>query len=410
MAQFQYKARDGSGQTVTGLIEGASADAVASQLFSNGVTPVDIRSARGSIDIGGFAQLKQRFQEGSIQLTDLILFSRQMYTLLKAGVPIMQALRGLQGSTKSLALSRVIGEIHEGLDSGQDLSTAMARHTDAFPSLFVNLIQVGESTGQLQETFLQIALYLEREKDTRERIKSAMRYPTIVIAAMTIAMFIINIFVIPTFAKIYAGFNTELPWATQVLLATSGFFVQYWPILLVVIAGAIFGFRSYVRTENGELWWHKFKLKLPVVGGVLYRATLGRFARSLATSMEAGIPLVQAMNVVSHAVDNEYVGGKIRSMREGVERGDTITRTATATEMFPPMVIQMISVGEESGSIDSLMYDVADYYEREVEYDLKNLSSAIEPILIVAIGVLVLILALGVFLPMWDMGSTVMGK
>lgn len=408
MAVFQYKARNGSGQTVTGRIEGASADAVAGQLFSNGITPIDIKAAGAGV--GSFAQLRQHLQEGKVQFTDLILFCRQMYTLLKAGVPIMQALRGLQDSTKSPALSRVIGEIHEGLDSGQDLSTAMARHTDAFPSLFVNLIQVGETTGQLQETFLQLALYLEREKDTRDRIKSAMRYPTIVIAAITIAMFIINIFVIPTFAKIYDGFNTDLPWATRVLMSTSEFFVNYWPLLLVGIIGAIFGFRSYIRTKDGELWWHKAKLKLPVIGGVLYRATLGRFARSLATSMEAGIPLVQAMNVVSRAVDNEYIGVKIRGMREGVERGDTITRTATATGMFPPMVLQMISVGEESGSIDTLMYDVADYYEREVEYDLKNLSSAIEPILIVAIGALVLILALGVFLPMWDMGATVMGK
>ncbi len=403
MAIFQYKARNGNGDTVTGRTEGASADAVASQLFNSGITPIDIKVA--SAGVGGFLKIRQRLQEGSVNLTDLILFSRQMYTLQKAGVPILQALRGLQDSTNSGALKRVLGEVYDSLDGGQDLTTALSQHKDVFPNLYINMVQVGETTGALQEAFLQLSIYLEREKDTRDQVKSALRYPSFVIIAIAIAIFVINIFVIPTFAKIFAGFNTELPWATKVLIGTSEFFVSYWPLILIAIVGSFFGFRAFVKTDDGRMWWDKTKVKLPLVGGIIYRATLSRFARALGTSLKAGVSLISAMNVVSRAVDNEYIGEKIRGMREGVERGDTITRTAASTGMFPPLVLQMISVGEETGAIDDLMFDVADYYEREVEYDLKNLSSAIEPVLIVGIGILVLILALGVFLPMWDLSS-----
>ena len=294
-----------------------------------------------------------------------------------------------------------------GLDGGQDLTTALSQHKDVFPNLYINMVQVGETTGALHEAFLQLSIYLEREKDTRDQVKSALRYPSFVIIAIAIAIFVINIFVIPTFAKIFAGFNTELPWATKVLIGTSEFFVSYWPLILIAIVGSFFGFRAFVKTDDGRMWWDKTKVKLPLVGGIIYRATLSRFARALATSLKAGVSLISAMNVVSRAVDNEYIGEKIRGMREGVERGDTITRTAASTGMFPPLVLQMISVGEETGAIDDLMFDVADYYEREVEYDLKNLSSAIEPVLIVGIGILVLILALGVFLPMWDLTTMV---
>jgi MSHA biogenesis protein MshG len=230
-----------------------------------------------------------------------------------------------------------------------------------------------------------------------------------VLIAITIAMFIINLFVIPAFAKIYAGFKTELPWATKILIATSNFTVHYWHWILIASVLLFFAMRAYVKTPEGLYRWHRAKLKIPLVGGILYRSTLGRFARSMAITLKAGVPLVQGMTVISRAVDNEYVGERIIQMRDGVERGENITRTAAATGMFPPLVIQMISVGEETGAVDDLLQEVAEYYEREVDYDLKNLSSSIEPVLIVIIGIMVLILALGVFLPMWDLARAARG-
>ncbi len=407
MALFQYKGRNPRGEAVSGHIEAATADAVAHQLFNTGVIPIDIIETKPGQDVLG--ALRHKLAQGRVRLDELVLFCRQMYTLLKAGVPILQALRGLRDSTQNPALAKVIASIGESLDAGLDLASALKRHSNVFSSLFVSLIQVGEATGNLEGAFLQLGKYLELERDTRDRIKAAIRYPVIVLIAITVAMFIINLFVIPAFAKIYANFRIELPWATKILIATSNFTVAYWYIILIGMVLLVLGLRIYVGTPDGRYQWHKYKVKLPVIGGIIYRAMLGRFARALAITMKAGVPLVQGLTVVSRAVDNDYISQRVIQMRDGVERGETITRTAAATGMFPALVIQMISVGEETGAIDELMDEVAEYYEREVDYDLKNLSAAIEPILIVAIGIMVLILALGVFLPMWDLVKAARG-
>ncbi len=410
MAAFTYRGRNRRGEAVDGQMEGASVDAVANQLFNSGITPIDIVEAHAASDVlGGLKALRITLSEGRVELLDLVFFSRQMYTLLKAGVPILQALRGLRESTQNPALAKVIGSISEGLDAGLDLTGALKRHPRVFSSLFISMVQVGETTGSLAEAFLQLSIYLERDKDTRDRIKQAMRYPSMVLLAITIAMFIINLFVIPAFAKIYAGFKADLPWATKILIATSNFTVHYWHWIIIGMVLLALGIHAYLKTPEGLYRWHRYKLKIPLVGGILFRSTLGRFARSMAITLKAGVPLVQGMTVISRAVDNEFVGERIIQMRDGVERGESITRTAGATGMFPPMVIQMISVGEETGAMDDLLQEVAEYYEREVDYDLKNLSSSIEPVLIVIIGVMVLVLALGVFLPMWDLARAARG-
>ena len=410
MAFFKYRGRNRRGEMAEGRIEGTSVDAVANQLFNNGITPIDIVAADAAQDVlGGLKGLRISFSEGRVSLLDLVFFSRQMYTLLKAGVPILQALQGLRESTQNAALAKVIGNIREGLDAGLDLTGALSRHPQVFSPLFISMVQVGETSGSLPEAFLQLSLYLERDKDTRDRIKQATRYPTMVIGAIVVAMFIINLFVIPTFAKIYAGFKAELPWATQILIATSNFTVRYWYLIIIAAVLLALATRMYIKTTDGRYRWHRYKLKIPLVGPILFRATLGRFARSMAIILKAGVPLVQGMTVISRAVDNDFIGERILQMRDGVERGENITRTASATGLFPPLVIQMISVGEETGAIDNLLLEVAEYYEREVDYDLKNLSSAIEPILIVVIGIIVMILALGVFLPMWDLARAARG-
>jgi len=300
--------------------------------------------------------------------------------------------------------------LRESLDSGRELSAAMRRHPKVFSPFYVSMVQVGEMTGMLDETFIRLFDYLEFERDMRERIKTAMRYPSFVIITMAIAIVVINLFVIPAFAKVYAGFHAELPTITKILIGFSGFMVNNWLLMLALMIVAILGFRFYINTPDGRYKWDKYKFKLPVVGAIILKAALSRFARGMALSFKSGMPILQGMNVVSLVVDNEFMRSRIEQMRDGVERGESILRTAVAAEVFNPVVLQMIAVGEESGDMDGMMLEVAEMYEREVKYEVANLSAKIEPILIVTLGIMVLILALGVFLPMWDLGKAAMHR
>lgn len=410
MPVFQYTGRDNQGQAVSGDIEANSLDAVATQLSNTGITPVNITQAGNVQEKNENKSLNIHFSKNKKpSLDDLTLFARQMYTLMHAGVPIIRSITGLSDTTRNLVLQKTLRSVRTEIEGGHELSTALAQYPDIFSHLFISMVQVGENTGNLDDVFLQIAGYLDREKETRNQIKAAMRYPSFVLIAITVAMFIINMWVIPTFAKVFAGFGAELPLATRILLGTSELTVAYWPVLLGSLILAIFGTRYYVKTEKGHWQWDRAKTRIPIVGSIILRATLSRFARSFSMALSAGVPLVTGLGLVSRAVDNVYVGGHIADMRNGIERGDTLTRTAAATEMFTPLIIQMLTVGEETGNVDDMLNEVADFYDREVDYDVKNLTSAIEPILIVFIGAMVLVLALGVFLPMWDLMSAAKG-
>ncbi len=411
MPVFSYKGRSARGELVQGTLEGAESGAIADQLMNTGITPTEIKMTRAAAvktdNSGGW---KINLTERKVDPLELMLFSRQMYTLLKAGVPIMRALAGLQESSQNPTFSAMLQDLRESLDSGRELSIAMRRHPKIFSPFYVNMVQVGEMTGMLDQTFLRLYDHLEFEKDMSERIKSAMRYPMFVIIAMAIAIVIVNIFVIPAFAKVFEGFHSELPLMTRLLMGFSNFMVHFWPILLAAIVGAAVVFRSWINTVDGRYRWDHYKLQLPLAGRIIFKATLARFARSLALSFKSGIPIVQGLNTVGMVVDNEYMRSKVEQMRDGVERGESILRTASATGVFNPTVLQMIAVGEETGDLDGLMFEVAAMYEREVEYEVKTLSANIEPIMIIALGVLVLILALGIFLPMWDLGKAALHK
>ena len=412
MGVFVYKGRNGRGDLVEGTLDGDDSSTIASQLMSTGITPVEITQFRGLLDGASGKQgwIKRRLAEKPVGPMDLMLFSRQMYTLLKAGVPIMRALAGLQESTQNPTFAALIQDLRESLDSGRELSSAMRRHPKVFSPFYVSMVQVGEMTGMLDETFIRLFEYLEFERDMRERIRTAMRYPSFVVTAMAVAIIIINLFVIPAFAKVYAGFHAELPAVTKMLIAFSGFMVNYWLLMLAVLAALVLGLRFYVNTPDGRYKWDRYKFKLPVVGSIILKATLSRFARGMALSFKSGVPILQGMNVVSLVVDNEFMRSRIEQMRDGVERGESILRTAIDAEVFNPVVLQMIAVGEESGDMDGMMFEVAEMYEREVKYEVANLSAKIEPVLIVVLGILVLILALGVFLPMWDLGRAALHR
>lgn len=411
MATFAYKGRSARGELVQGTLEGSDTGAIANQLFNIGITPVEINPSEGMRRVTDkSSSLWNSLNEKKVGPLELMLFSRMMYTLLKSGVPIMRALAGLQESTKSVAFAAVLQDLRESLDSGRDLSIAMRRHPKVFSVFYVSMVQIGEMTGMLDEVFIRLFAHLEFEKQMNESIRGAVRYPMFVVIAMGIAILIVNLFVIPAFVKVFEGFHTELPFLTRVLIGFSNGMVHYWPLLLAIVLGAVAAFRIFTNTRGGRYQWDKYKFRIPVAGKIILKATLARFARSLALSFKSGIPIVQGMNVVGMVLDNEYMRARIEQMRDGVERGESILRTAVATGVFNPVVLQMIAVGEESGEMDSLMFEVAGLYEREVEYDVKTISAQIEPILIVGLGIMVLILALGIFLPIWDLGKAALHR
>ena len=408
MPHFAYKGRDGGGKLVQGVLDGADSNAVADRLMKTGVTPLEISPSAAPSGAG--PGLLQRLQEKKPARDDVLMFSRQMHTLLKAGVPIMGALKGLQDSTTNAAFGSVIQNLRESLDAGRELSVSFAHHPGVFSPFYVSMVRVGEFTGKLEEIFLRLFDHIEFERFMRDQVKAAIRYPVFVMGTMALAVVIINLFVIPAFAKVFAGFKADLPYMTRLLIGFSNFTVAYWPVLAGAAVAAFYGVRGYLNTVKGRLTWDRIKLRIPIAGKIILKATMARFARSLSLALRSGVPVVQALTTVSHTVDNDYIAGRIQAMREGVERGDSVLRCAAAAGVFTPVVLQMVAVGEESGALDDLLAEVADMYQRDVEYELKTLASQIEPILIVALGVLVLILALGVFLPLWDLGSVALGK
>lgn len=406
MSSFAYKGRDGQGNAVSGVVEAATEMAAAEQLMRRGVMPTELKPGKAKAAALDWSLLLER----GVRLDELVVFSRQMYALTRAGIPILRAIAGLEESAHSKPLKRALHALGEDLGNGRPLSSSMQAHPRVFSSLFVAIIHVGENTGQLEEAFLQLANYFELELETRKRIKTAMRYPSFVLIAIGIAMVILNIMVIPVFAGMFAKFGVELPLATRILLATSHFFVHYWWVMLGVLLAMVFGWRRWVSTVKGKLTWHRWQLKLPIVGTIIERSLLARFARSFSMMLKAGVPLNTALSLVADAVDNAWMAGRIRDMRAGIERGESLLRTAGSSGLFTPLVMQMIAVGEETGQVDDLLHEAAEYYEREVDYDLKSLTARIEPILIGIVAVMVLILALGIFTPMWDMMRAVRGK
>lgn len=410
MSNFSFKGRNGRGELVEGIVDAVSTDAVAAQLMAGGVIPVSIEPTAEPVSAAAQDNWLSALLAKPITQEDALVLTRQLYTLQKAGVPILRSLAGLEASTSHPGIVALLQDVRASLDQGRELATAFARHPTVFSAFYVAMTRVGELTGRLTEVFHRLSEHLEFELDIRARIKQALRYPAMVIIAMGIALVVINLFVLPKFAEVFAHFKSELPLMTRILLGFSAWTVKWWPLVLGAGIGLVFLWRNWLATPAGRYAWDRFKLRLPIAGNIVLKATLARFARSFALASSSGVPISQAMTVVAQTVDNAYIGARIEQMRDGVERGESISRCATATGVFTPIVLQMIAVGEETGELDTLMTEIAQMYERETDYAIKGLSAAIEPILLAIIGALVLVLALGVFLPLWNLGQAAMGR
>ncbi len=406
MPQFEYQGRTTSGSSVTGKIQADDETIAADQLLARGITPIKIVPTSLGQDIS-LSAIREKFGFTKVPIEELIMFSRQMYRLTKAGVSVLASLRRLSETTRCHALSRALRSVAETISAGRSLGQALGEHPKVFSSLYVNIIEVGETTGRMDVAFMQITNYLKLESKTVNQVKSAMRYPIFVIAAIFIALIIINVVVLPGFANMFAKFDAQLPLPTRVLLGMSNFIITYGYILLGVFAAIVVWFLRWIQDEQGRIIWHRTKTRMPVVGPVMRRIILARFTRSFAMMIDAGVPILKGISLAAWAVDNAYYAREILLMREGLERGESLSRVVANSGLFTPLVLQMIEVGEESGSLSEMLKDVAEYYEAEVDYALEGLSASIEPILLTVIATMVLILALGIFLPMWDMMSAV---
>lgn len=410
--KFAWAGRNAQGMQ-QGELDAGSAGAAAEMLRGQGITPLRIEpsgSAGAAAATGpGWLEQMQGWLRRGIATVDMLILARQLHTLLKAGVPILRALAGLTESAASQQMRETLLQVRASLESGIDLSKSFAQQPRVFDAFFVSMVRVGEMTGRLDEIFLRLFHHLEFEQFMRQQVKSALRYPSFVILAMVAAIGVINVLVIPAFAQVFEKLGAELPLATRMLLAASHFTLTYgWALLGgAVVAG--FLWRQWVHTVLGRLAWDRFKLRLPIAGPIVLKAQLARLARSLALALRSGVPVEQALTVVAQTADNRHIAQKVEGMRAAIERGESLLRAAIHAQVFTPVVLQMIAVGEETGAVDELMQEVADLYGNEVQYELKTLGQQIEPILIVFLGVLVLILALGVFLPIWDLGRASLG-
>lgn len=408
MPVFTYTGRSRRGELASGLMEGDSPDSVASRLIGSGITPIHIKPATPKQD-DEVRRFLRKLGIGAPKIADLVLFSRQMYTITKSGIPLLRGIKGLAATTHNPVLRETLEEVLKDLEGGRDLAGSLARHPKIFPTLYISIVKVGEETGTLEASFKRLAEYLAQDQEMKDRMKAAMRYPIIVLCTIAIAIGVLTTFVIPKFAPLFRALGDNIPWPTRIIIGASELTQSYWHLLLGVAFLGIVAARQYVHTEKGRLLWDKLRLRLPALGPVTHEAILARVTRSLAISFGAGMPVIQTLKIIAASAGNVCMSERIARLREAVERGDPLSRGAASVGLFPPLVVQMMSVGEETGDLAPLLDEIADFYEREVDYKLKNLSAAIEPILVIAVGAIVCVLALGVMLPMWEMISKVSG-
>ncbi|MDX1902425.1 MAG: type II secretion system F family protein [Gammaproteobacteria bacterium] len=401
MPSFEYEGRTIEGKKVHGTRLSQSTDILASQLIREGITPINITfKSEMKLNLPFFLKF---FEKKSISTEDMAMFSRQMHTLLKSGVPLTLALRQLSENVRHPYMSFVLNRLIEGLESGHELVAVIKTFPDFFSPVMVGMLQVGQNTGHLDDAFLRLNQYLELESSALKRVKATMRYPAFVTLAIIAAFVIVTIWVIPTFARVFQQSNIPLPAMTRVLIGLSDFFSRHWFLILLFMSSAIGSLIYWLHTPQGRFQWDKYQLQIPVIGEILRRVVLLRFTQAFSMVVSAGIPLLEGIGLVAQTTDNAYATQEILAMRDSILHGLTLTRAVATTKLFTPLEVQMLKVSEETGELASMLDQIATYYRREVEYDLKKLNDIMEPVMIVSLAVIILILAFAVYLPIWNM-------
>ncbi|MBW1741403.1 MAG: type II secretion system F family protein [Deltaproteobacteria bacterium] len=400
MPTFTYKAQTEDGSPVSGTMEADSPPAVAAQLDSMGYFPISITEKKGF----SFDDLVSRFER--VKIEDLIFFTRQLLTITKSGIPLLSGLKALEQQTENKKLKHVISMIAKDVDQGKSFSSALAKYPDIFPELYVNMIEAGELGGTLDDILDRLIFTLEFNMKTSTNLKAAMRYPVFVVVSLCVAFGIVVTLVIPKFSVIFERSTMDLPAPTRIMLLLNFVVQTYWYYLLFGIGMVAIAFFIYIRQESGRLNWDHLKLRIPIVGPIFLKIYMSRFSSMLETLSRSGVSIDTALDVVSRTLGNAYLALKTREIAEKVRSGRGITDSLRESDIFPPLVVRMVFTGEESGSLDDMLREVTNYYEREIDYSVSRLSSYIEPVLTVGLGIMVLFMALAIFLPWWDMIKT----
>lgn len=397
MPSFLYRARDKYGALVTGSLEAASMEEIEASLDRMGLIPINVTEGRASLRL---PDLKRLFEK--IPQQELIVFSRQLATLFSAGVPLTKALSTLERQASVEAFSRIVKSLRQDIEAGFTLAAALRKHPAAFPELYASMVEAGEAGGILDEVLRRLASMLEKNSENRAKIKSATLYPKIVLGGLAIAVVILMSFVVPKFAQLYSSFKIELPLPTRILIALSDFASTYWYLFAAGAIALFLATRAYLRTEQGKDARDRLIIKVPIFGPIILKSILSRFSRVLGSLYRSGLPILQSLDIVSRAVDNRIIAAEIKRIENEVRAGRPLSEELGKSGQFPPMVVQMVAVGEDTGGLDEMLDKVSDYYDQEIDSAIRNLAATLEPVLLAFIFGIVLFLALAIFLPMWD--------
>ena len=401
MPAFRYRALTPAGEAQQGLLDAPDLDQAVERLHSMGLVPVRLAPQGAS----ALRMDKLPFFEKKVGSRDLILFTRQLETMLDSGLPLLSALESLHAQATHPRLKQAVDRVRSDVEQGSTLTEALRRQPQCFPRLYVNLVYAGEEGGLLASMLDRVASLLEYEAETEQRIRSATFYPILIVTELVLAFLVLIKFVLPRFASLFRKFDTELPLPTRVLIGLSDFFEKQWFPFLFVVTLAALGGVLWSRSERGRMAIHRFVVTVPIFGPIFLMTIMSRFARVLSALLASGIPIVQALDIVRGVVGNRVVEVEIDRMRDGVVAGMGLAEPLRESAIIPPLVVKMLSVGEETGAVDKMLLRVSRYYDQDVDYAVKNLSTAIEPILLIILGAAVLFTALAVFLPLWNLMS-----
>ncbi|MDF1544355.1 MAG: type II secretion system F family protein [bacterium] len=401
--QFEYQAVGSDGSRKEGNLSAEDKERVVELLVEQGLIPIEIKAGKPK---GGFTLFG--FFKGQ-DYEDLIAFTNNLSTLFRAGIPILRALNLIKIGSANSPINKAINQIKMDVQSGKSLARAMGVHDTIFNRVYISSIAAGEESGKLDEILGKLSPMLEKELALARQIKSGIRYPAMVIGAIAAAFVVLLAFVVPRFVAFFDSFNTELPLPTRILIGTSDFFQAYWIYLLAGLIALFLGFRKLIRTEKGKLWVDGLLLKIPVVGQIITKGNVARFALMFSILLKAGIPIVRTLELLQESVKNSVIGGEIRKLGILFREGQEQKLLGSEFEHLPEMALQMMRIGLESGSLDTILSEVGEHYSKEVQYASSQITAILEPILTLVLGVFVLIMALAIFMPMWNLIQVIKG-
>ncbi len=406
MPTFRYTAKDRTGKTMNGVIEAPDEKTLSANLRKQTLIPISIQQEKKKET----AQGKQRFGRGKVKAAELVIFSRQLATMLDSGIPLVQAMEILEDQIETATFKKVISDVRKDVTSGTSFHEALAKHKNVFSPLFVNMAKAGEASGALEEIMDRLALYLEKSDALGHKVRSAMNYP-IVVTCMAIGITTLMLVkVVPVFKQMFSDFGAKLPLPTLILVAVSEFLIKtiiFWVAGIVI---GIFLFKRYIKTEKGRHVFHTFLLRVPVFGVILQKVAVAKFTRTLATLLKSGVPILQALDIVGKSSDNSVVERSVVTVCNGIREGENITDPLQRTKVFPPLVVRMISVGEQTGELEKMLNKIADFYDEQVNAAVSGLTSLIEPLIIAFLGVVIGGIVICMFLPIFKLATVVSGN